>query len=174
MNDEWSDDYDEDNVYDYNDDYEIYCKQHYNIKIYTEIMHIHVKEYTKKYNIFVLVEKLFKDEIDSYKDEYINSIGVCYNVLFKKDIIQIGDRIQQIFPYNTLGNYDLYLTLIFIYYSLLGEPGEEIFTGTFFIKYAFNEILVTNLYFMLTTDDLIEHNGNNLSKYVRKYFLGMS
>lgn len=168
MNDEWSDGDDEDD-----DEYEIYYKQHYNVKIYTENMYIRVKEYAKKYNIFVLVEKIFTEEIDSYKDEYINLIGICYNIQCKRDLIQFGDRIQQIFPYNTLGNYDLYLTLIFIYYSLLGEPGEEIFTGQFFLKYAFNEKLVTNLYFILTTNDLLEHNGNNLSRDVRKYFLGL-
>jgi len=176
MNDEWSENEwsEDDDHYDNDFEYEIYNSKQTYYKNYNEIMYIHTIDPIIKHNIFVIVEKIFKDEILSYKDEYINSINICYSVQNKKDIIKIGDRIQEIFPYNMLGNYDLYLTLIFIYYSLLGEPGEEIFTGTFFIKYAFNEILVTNLYFMLTTDDLIEHNGNNLSKYVRKYFLGMS
>jgi hypothetical protein len=165
MNDEWSDD-------EYDDEYENYSKQSYRT-IYTDIMYVHTTNYTIKHNIFVIVENIFKDEISSYLDEYINSISICYSIQNKTDVIEIGDKFQQIFPYNTLGNYDLYLTLIFIYYSLLAEPGEEIFTGSFFTRYAYNYILVTELYFVLTTGELFDNNGHNLSQIVRKYFLGI-
>jgi len=165
INEEWSDD-------DYNDEEYEYFKQSYN-KIYTENMCIHTIDPIKKYNIFLIVEKLFKDEISSYNDEYIKSISICYSVQNKKDVIKIGDKIKEIFPYNILGNYDLYLTLIFIYYSLLGENGEEIFEGWFLNQHALNIIIVTKLYFVLTTGDLIEKNGNNLSRDVRRYFLGL-
>lgn len=167
MNNEWSDD-------EYDSDYEYYNfnKQKYG-KVYNEIMYVRTTEYTQKYNIFLLVEQIFKDEIALYRDEYINSISICYNVQNKKNVIEIADRIKLIFPYNMLGNYDLYLTLIFIYYSLLGEPSEELFSGGFIMNYACNCKLVTELYFALTTGELIENNGNNLSQYVRKYFLGL-
>jgi hypothetical protein len=173
MNNEWSDDddnYEYDYGYTYNYEYEY--KTRYEKK-YAEIMYIHTTEPSKKYSIFLLVEKLFNDEISLYKKEYIETISMCYSIQDKQGIIKIGDKIKEIFPYNILGNYDLYLTLIFIYYSLLSEPGEEIFEGWFLNKHALNNMVVIKLYFMLTTGDLIEQNGNNLSKYVRRYFLGL-
>ena len=175
MNNEWSDDdydYDYDYGCSYNHDYD-YKYQFHNDKKYTEIMYIHTTDYKQKYNIFLLVEKLFKDEISLYKDEYINSICVCYDIQNKQDVIKIGDKLKEIFPYSILGNYDLYLTLIFIYYSLLSEPGEEIFEGWFLNSHALNNMVVNKLYFILTTGDLIETNGDNLSKCVRRYFLGL-
>jgi hypothetical protein len=169
MNNEWSDD-DYDYRYNYKYDYEY--ESHYDKK-YTEIMYIHTTDYKQKYNIFLLVENLFKHEISSYKKEYIETISICYSIENKQDVIKIGDKIKEIFPYNILGNYDLYLTLIFMYYSLLSEPGEEIFEGWFLNEHALNNMIVTNLYFILTTGDLIETNGDNLSKSVRRYFLGL-
>jgi hypothetical protein len=165
MDNEWSDD-------DYDDEFN-YEHESYNKQKYTEIMYIHATNYTQKYEIFLLVEKIFKDEISLYKKEYIETISMCYSIQNKQDIIKIGDKIKEIFPYNILGNYDLYLTLIFIYYSLLSEPGEEIFEGWFLNEHALNNMIVTNLYFVLTTGDLIEINGDNLSKSVRRYFLGL-
>jgi hypothetical protein len=54
---------------------------------------------------------------------------------------------------------------------LLDEPGEDIFTG-FFNRYAYNYKLVTELYFKLTTGELIEDNGNDLSQDARRKILG--
>lgn len=170
MNNEWSDDEDYDEY-----ECEDYTKKNI-INIYTiehiNLINIHTIDPVKKHNIFLIVEKLFKDEIASYPNEYIISTSICYNVQQKNLLIALGDKINKVFPYNILGNYDLYLTLIFTYHSLLEEPGEEIFTG-FFNRYAYNYTLVIELYFKLTTGDLFADNGDNLSRDVRRKILGL-
>ncbi len=165
LTNEWSDDDDDDDYY-YDYDNNIIHNKIIDTPIITSIV-----DPIEKNNIFLIVEQLFTDEISLYLNEYIITTSICFNVQYKEDLIALGDRIQLVFPYNLLGNYDLYLTLIFIYYSLLGEPGEDIFTG-FFNRYAYNYSLVTELYFQLTTGELIEANGNNLSQYTRRRLLG--
>jgi len=161
LSDEWSDDDDDDDV--------IQIKI-LNTHIITSVV-TPIVDPIEKNHIFLIVEQLFTDEISLYLNEYIMSTSICFNVQHKEDLIALGDRIQKVIPYNLLGNYDLYLTLIFIYHSLLDEPGEDIFTG-FFNRYAYNYKLVTELYFKLTTGELIEDNGNDLSQDARRKILG--
>lgn len=122
---------------------------------------------------FGTVEKLFRDEISNHP-RYEQNTVICCDEEHENELIQLAYRIKLTQPYNDLSDRDLYLTLIFIYYSLLGEQTEDIFTLDFLQKNAINKHLVQQLYLQLTTGDIIETTGRNLSQDVRRGFLGFT
>jgi hypothetical protein len=122
---------------------------------------------------FGTVEKMFRDEISNHP-RYEQNTVICCDEEHENELIQLAHRIKLTQPYNDLSDRDLYLTLIFIYYSLLGEQTEDVFTLDFLKKKSINKPLVEQLYLQLTTGDIIETNGRNLSQDVRRGFLGFS
>ena len=100
--------------------------------------------------------------------------AVCCGEAQAESMINLANRIKLTPPYNTLSDRDLYVTLIFIYYALLGEQRTDIFNMNFLSNHASNKELVVKLYIDLTTGDIIETSGKNLSQDVRRGFLGFS
>ena len=128
-------------------------------------------DFLQKQYIFGTVEKIFKRHIGKYPKTEINGV-ICCDEEQENEMITLADRIKLISPYNNLTNYDLYLTLIFIYYSLLEEQANDVFKTRFLMFYAMNKPLVRDLFFKLTTGDIIESDGNNLSQTVRRGYMG--
>jgi hypothetical protein len=130
----------------------------------------------EKQDIFLKVEKLYRDNLSRVLTEHANLEKyqlICCSEEEATEIINLGDRIHQTPPYNNLSYYDMYLTLILIYYSLLGEQTEDFLNTRFLNRYAYNKELVKDLYLKLTTGDIMEPNGINLSSLVRRSFFGM-
>lgn len=123
-------------------------------------------------NNFQTIEKIFRDQISKYPD-IERTINICCDDDIESSFIDLGERIKRTYPYDTLSNSDLYLTLIYIYYSLVaGEQTEDIFDINFLRYYAINKDLVQDLYLKITTGDIIESNGRNLSRDIRRGLLG--
>ena len=121
-------------------------------------------------NNFQTIEKIFRDQISKYPD-IERTINICCDDDIESSFIDLGERIKRTSPYNTLSDHDLYLTLIYIYYSLVaGEQTEDIFNIKFLQLYAINKDLVQDLYLKITTGDIIESNGINLSSAIRRGF----
>ena len=121
-------------------------------------------------NNFQTIEKIFRDKISKYPDVE-QRISICCDKDEEESLIELGERIKRTSPYNTLSDHDLYLTLIYIYYSLVaGEQTEDIFNIKFLQLYAINKDLVQDLYLKITTGDIIESNGINLSSAIRRGF----
>ena len=132
----------------------------------------------QKKHSFMTVEKLFRDSLSkklSNRPHLERESLICCSDEDETVLMTMGDRIHQIPPYDTLSFYDIYLTMIFIYYTLLGEQTEDYFTIAFFNKYANDKKLVQDLYLKLTTGDIIEPtSGTNLSSFVRQTFFGLT
>jgi hypothetical protein len=56
---------------------------------------------------------------------------------------------------------------------MLGEQIDDVFDTGFIKKYTKNPTLVEHLFIDLTTKDILEADGTNLSSFVRKMLLGL-
>lgn len=136
-------------------------------------------ELSRKKYIFDVIEKQFREIITNRKKSNRRARPfdiICCTESMKHAIIWLGIRIKRNSHYTILSDSDLYLTLIYIWYSLLGEHGvENSFNMQFLLDNATNKELVEELYFTLTTGDMIEEStGRNLSSDVRRGMLGFS
>ncbi len=125
-----------------------------------------------KQRLFKSIEQFYKRETLRYIPEP-NAILCCDDEMRNK-LIRVGDRIIRIPAYNSIEYQDLYLTLIFTFYAMLGEQIDDIYDTKFLKAYAKNPALVEQLFIDLTAKDILEADGTNLSSFVRKMLLGLN
>ena len=97
-----------------------------------------------------------------------------YNLYYsKKVIMDISNDIKKIYSNTTW--YDIYLTLVYIYYGImLNEPDNDWLDSNFLRQYAYNYTDVTNLYLSIICKDILTEGNKNLSSYIRRVFLGFN
>jgi hypothetical protein len=126
----------------------------------------------------LLKQKLFKSIEKFFKRNTLRNIPeheaiLCCDDEMRNKLIMAGDRIIRIPAYRSIEHQDLYLTLIFTFYAMLGEQIDDIYDTMFLKRNAKNPALVEQLFIDLTTKDMLEADGTNLSSFVRKMLLGL-
>ena len=126
---------------------------------------------------FLEVEKLFTDEIyrtAAQRHSEITSINFCCEEQDETDIINMANLIRQVPAYANLSFRDIFIVLIYIYYSLrLTEQRDDWWLTTNFLKFKlYNKNLGQNLYYNIVTGDILMPDGTNLSSRIRRYVIG--
>lgn len=126
----------------------------------------------------LLKQKLFKSIEKGYKQRTLREIPETHAILccddeMRNKLIEVGERIKRIGTYASIDYRDLYLTLLFTFYAMLGEQIDDIYDTGFLKRNAKNPTLVEHLFIDLTTKDILEADGTNLSSFVRKMLLGL-
>jgi len=132
---------------------------------------------SSKKNIFAEAEDIFKKEIQRLlKTGYWTSeeiTNICCNEEERVNIMHIADIIKNISPYDTLSYKDMYMTIIYTYYSLnLNEQTKDWLENKVLSKNTSQPELCDNLYLAITTGDL-EYKGVNLSSKIRRGMMGL-
>lgn len=123
--------------------------------------------------LFLEVEKLYTDEIYR-KTRSQTNINFCCDEETENDIIKMADIIKDIPDFSVLSYRDIYLVLIYTYYSLrFTEQTEGWLKPAFFKKHVGNYELSKKLYLSITIGDIIV-NGENLSSAIRRHILEMN
>ena len=130
-----------------------------------------------KKSIFAEAEDIFKKEIQRLlKTGYWTSeeiTNICCNEEERVNIMDIADIIKNIPPYDTLSYRDVYITIIYTYYSLnLNEQSKDWLENKILSKNTLQPELCNNLYLVITTGDL-EYKGVNLSSKIRRGMMGL-
>ena len=122
------------------------------------------------------VEKLFTDQLYTRPgmtasiSQYSN---ICCDENDETDIIRMGERIKRIPEFASLSFREVYIVLVYIYYSLrLNEQIKDWLPLNFLQEKLLNNQLALKLFIDITTGDIMI-NGENFSSYVRRYILGM-
>lgn len=124
-------------------------------------------------NIFGQVEKEFIQHMhEKYKKIDVN-VSLCCNEGEEDAIIYIAKIIKEIQQYEKLSFRDIFLTLIFTYYSLsLNEQSKDWLDTGFLQGKASNKKLVYDLFYDITIGNIIV-NDSNLSSYIRRSMFGL-
>jgi len=130
-----------------------------------------------KKSIFAEAEDVFKKEIQRLlKTGYWTSeeiTNICCNEEERVNIMHIADIIKKITPYDTLSYKDMYMTIIYTYYSLnLNEQTKDWLENKVLSKNTSQPELCDNLYLAITTGDL-EYKGVNVSSKIRRDMMGL-
>ena len=123
---------------------------------------------------FLQIEKLFNDEMFR-RNRARNTVyaNLCCDDDDQTDIIQMSHLIKEIPEYNSLSYRDIFVVLIFIYYSLrFNEQSTDWLRMNFLNKNLINLELAKKLYYHLTIGDLYVEN-DNLSTAIRRHALGL-
>lgn len=103
-----------------------------------------------------------------------NIFNVCCNEQEKQMIKEFANKIKNIVEYSFVSLFDLYLTLIFAYYSLhLMEQTQDWLRTYDLDEGVIDSYTVNELYREITIGDLIDSEGNNLSSQIRRAFMGL-
>jgi hypothetical protein len=97
----------------------------------------------------------------------------CCNEKEKEMIQKYADKIHKLTIFKPLSFFDIYLTLIFAYYSLHLMEQTEDWLRTYDLKNAKNQNLSNKLYKDVTIGDIIDSEGKNLSSEIRRKFMGL-
>lgn len=136
--------------------------------LYEESMNEYKEDDFVKANKKFLV--LFDERVSEQRQPEFN---VCCNEQEKHMIQSYAEEIHNTIKYKQLSFYDIYLTLIFTYYSLhLMEQTEDWLRTYDLVDYMRNQ-LVKQLYKELTTGNLLDNDGNNISSKIRRAFMGL-
>lgn len=130
-----------------------------------------MNEYKEKdfYDAESVFLSLFFDRVGSNGRRNFNR---CCNER-EKHMIQIyASKIHELTKYKPLSLFDIYLTLIFAYYSLHLMEQTEDWLRTYDLENANNKELSNKLYKDITIGDIIDGEGNNLSSEIRRAFMG--
>jgi hypothetical protein len=141
-----------------------------------------------KKRTFLQVERLFKGEMRYYPAWLTGTFNICCDETEKRDIIEIGDRIKTIPEFESLSFRNIYLVLIYIYYSLnLNEQSTDWLNMKFLsdnVEYDEDDEydeeneeyktvkLCKKLYYDITTGDIMINNSN-FSSDLRRKIMGM-
>jgi len=122
---------------------------------------------------FMKVEKLFTDEL--YRNtESQTDLNFCCDEDDEKNIIAITNHIKQTPEFSILSERDIFIVLIFIYYSLrFNEQTEDWLDIKFLENNLQNKELGNQLYLQITTGDIMI-NGTNLSSAIRRYIMELN
>ena len=126
-----------------------------------------------KPKLFSEVEKLFVEEIHKCRMKYQIHLNICCEEQDEKNILRIADELQSHKEFSDLSLKDIYLVLIYTYYSLrFNEQTTDWLTMSFLRRHATDYERVRSLYFQITIGN-ITSNGKNLSSMLRKFIMGM-
>jgi hypothetical protein len=146
-----------------------------------------------KKRTFLEVERLFKSEMRYYPAWLTGTFNICCDETEQRDIIEIGDTIKTIPQFSSLSFRNIYLVLIYVYYSLnLNEQSTDWLNMKFLsdnVEYDEDEDededdedyedednknvkLCKKLYYAITTGDIMI-NDINLSSRLRRKIMGM-
>ena len=125
-----------------------------------------------KERMFIGVENLFKKDV--LKESKESEAILCCDEEMRAKLMDIAERIIKLPKYRSVKLHDVYMALIFTFYSLLGEQTEDVFDTEFFYGKAFNALDPHNIFLDLTTGDIEEADGTNLSQVVRRMLLGLN
>lgn len=126
--------------------------------------------------IFLDVEKLFIRQF--YKKNFLPyhehlNFNICFDEHDESDIISISDIIKNYTDFTDLSLRDIYLVVIYIYYSLrMNEPTEDWLTFKFLEKNAIYFQSVKKLYFDITFGDIFIEDLN-FSSTIRRFIMGI-
>ena len=122
--------------------------------------------YEEKKEIFYEVEFSFSKVIDETHWE-TDKVNRCCNATETDFIMKYGDILSEKYPNVTLK--DIYIALIFTYYSLnLGEQTTDYLDLANFKDQCDNYNKVKKIFIMLTTSD------KSIASTVRRHFFGMN
>jgi len=120
------------------------------------------------------VEKIFTDEF--YKrNSTTNQINgnICCNEVAKRSIKVMAENIKRVPEFATLSDRDIYIVLIFTFYSLrLNEQTRDWLNTGFLKTNLVNKELGNKLFLDIATND-ITLDGQNFSSAIRRYILGL-
>lgn len=120
------------------------------------------------------VEKLFTDEF--YKrNSTTNQINgnICCDEVDQRSIKVMAENIKRVPEFATLSDRDIYIVLIFTFYSLrLNEQTRDWLNTGFLNTNLVNKVLGNKLFLDITTND-ITLDGQNFYSAIRCYILGL-
>jgi hypothetical protein len=126
-----------------------------------------------KPKLFSEVERLFVEEIHKCRMKYQIHSNICCEEQDEKNIIMIADELKSHKEFSDISLKDIYLVLIYTYYSLrLNEQTIDWLRMSFLRRHASDYERVRSLYFQITIGN-ITSNGKNLSSMLRKFIMGM-
>lgn len=122
---------------------------------------------------FLSAEKLFTDELFR-KTQNQTNLNTCCDANDENIMIEMATHIREVPQFSTLSLKDIFIVLIFTYYSLrYNEQTEEWLTTGFLNRILYNKELGKQLYFQITTGDIMV-NDDNLSSAIRRYIMEMN
>lgn len=131
--------------------------------------------FIRKERMFIKLQKLFEDQIELFlKPHELPNAIICCDEEMRTKLMDISERIIRMPMYSSAKLHDVYMGLIFTFYSLLGEQTEDAFDTHFFYGKAFDARIPNKIFLDLTIGDITEADGTNLSQYVRKMLLGLN
>jgi hypothetical protein len=118
----------------------------------------------EKYYLFDYVKSKFIEIVN--KTHYMkDNVNICCNDSETEFLMKYGDILSSKYP--TISLRDIYIALIYTYYSLnLGEQTTDYLMLVKFKKYCDNYNEVNNLFLMLTT------SNKSIATAVRRHFFG--
>jgi hypothetical protein len=136
-------------------------------------------DYQIKFDNKKTPNEIFKERIKRAENPLqIAKMRICCNLVERRDIMLITDYIKLIPTYNILSTRDIYLVLVYIYYSLrYGEQTDDYLGLNTLLRNIpqANRNLAEDLYIKLTAGDIMLDHPNiidgNLSKMVRRNVL---
>jgi hypothetical protein len=126
---------------------------------------------TNESELFTFVETLFISYLhETIKPEYVEEENICCNETEKCFIKFYAKLLKTLEPYKKMSKRDIFLTLIYIYYSLnLNEPTADWLTMHFLKENSDNELETINLYVEITSGDI----QINISSCIRRQMMGL-
>ena len=122
---------------------------------------------------FLSAEKLFIDELFR-KTQNQPNLNICCDDNDENIIIEMATHIREVPQFSNLSLKDIFIVLIFTYYSLrYNEQTEEWLTTGFLNRILSNKELGKQLYFQITTGD-ITVGYHNLSSAIRRHIMEMN
>lgn len=137
----------------------------------------------QKKDLFLRVEKMYLDYYYQETRRVPNrqqKMNLCCNKQDERDIIAMGDHIKDVFMYSRMSLQDIYVVLIYVYYSLRynEQTDYEWLSGKFLVMNTMNPTLSKQLLYEIIAGDIIVNTQNftteNLSSAIRKRVLGIS
>ena len=122
------------------------------------------------------VEKLFTDKMyqrPGMTTAISQNLNICCDDTDRTDIIRMGERIKTMPEFASLSFRQIYIVLVFIYYSLrLIEPPNDWLPLKFLPEKLLYNQLALKLFIDITIGDIMI-NGQNFSSAVRRHANGM-
>jgi hypothetical protein len=117
------------------------------------------------------VEDFFKFKLlSTVPRKYIDDTNICCGSLEFMSLLKIAKSLKNI--YEMIDDRDICIAVIYTYYALtLGEQTIDFITPKIYANYAESSKNVTELITNITTGDIEDENGVNISQKIRQFML---
>jgi hypothetical protein len=132
-------------------------------------MNLEIQKKTIFEKVISYFNSIAKHRVD-YNIEHINLCQECHIPIF----IEMAELLQR--KYRYLSIRDSYITIVYTFFLLnLSEPNEETILVSIneYNEYADDPNMVSFLFFAITTNEIINENGINISSKIRRKIFGM-